>query len=102
MAAQHNLGLYHELGVGGASKDLRLVKHFYGLAAAQGFELASERLSKLPEGDVSSEHDEPPPSTAHEFDVERRRLNEEAEEALRAMRAMMLETLGGTSRSTQE
>ena len=51
---------------------------------------------------MSSEHDEPPPATAHEFDVERRRLNEEAEEALRAMRAMMLEQLGGTSRSAQE
>ena len=94
---QYNVGFYHELGLGGAPKDLRLAKHYYGLAAAQGDEPASESLSKLPEGELPSDHDEPPPATAHEFDVERRRLNEEAEEALRAMRAMMLKELGVTS-----
>lgn len=71
------------------------------LSAAQGYEPAAERLSKLPEDELPADHDEPPPATAHEFDVERRRLNEEAEEALRAMRAMMLKTLGGTP-SAQE
>ena len=79
-----------ELGLGGAPNDLRLAKHFYTLAAAQGQPHALKRLSELPEDDPAEPEHEPPAATAHEFDVERRRLNAEAEAALRAMRGMTI------------
>ena len=65
--AQHNVGLYHELGLGGATKDPSLAKHYFTLAAAQGLKSAAEALSKLTEGGDLA--DEPPPATAHGFVV---------------------------------
>lgn len=72
------------------ASNLRLAKHFFGLAAAQGHQGASDRVSQLPEDDLAEPEREPPAATAHDFDVERRRLNAEAEAALRAMRGVTL------------
>lgn len=51
------------------ASNLRLAKHFFGLAAAQGHHLASQHLSKLAEDDPAEPEHEPPAATAHEFYV---------------------------------